>query len=97
MRSGGSASHPHGADDFASAHFLPHNHIEGAKVAIFGGKAIPMVNQSFIPIGRIRPGVKENSIGGCPDGRPDGSGDVNAGGEKRCEKRCQVKNGVRNV
>ena len=40
-----------------------------------------MVNQSFIAIARIRPGVKENSIGSRPDGRPDRGGNVDAGVE----------------
>ena len=78
MGSGGPARHPHGADDLAPADFLSHNHSEASEVAILGGKAIPMVNQSFIPIARIRPRVKENSIRCCPDNCSHRSGDVDA-------------------
>lgn len=42
--------HPDGADELTPTHLLPHHDVEGAEVAIFGGKAIPMVNQGFVPI-----------------------------------------------
>ena len=47
---GGAARHAHASDDLATANFLPHDDIEGVEVAILGGKAVPMVNQCFVPI-----------------------------------------------
>ena len=61
--SGSSAGHPHGANDLALTHFLPHHHIEGADVGLLGGDEPDHIKRQVDSVDlAVRPGEYEEEV-----------------------------------